>query len=214
MRPPPGPCRPQDDSPPRLPPPLRFSRQQRPPRLHAEWTSATIARTQRGGRLPLAGAVVHPTVITTSRRQETAAPCMCGTHVIMPKYRHLPAAPAGGRCGALPGTRAPEGPPHPRFAPVIGRVACALLLALTLASSLAAWLPNAQAGEPVRLQLHWQPQAQFAGYYVALEKGFYEAHGLDVCILPGGNGHTPAGAARPGHGRRGHKPPFHGSPAA
>ncbi len=32
----------------------------------------------------------------------------------------------------------------------------------------------------------WLPQAQFAGYYVALEKGFYEKCGLDVNILRGG----------------------------
>ena len=38
----------------------------------------------------------------------------------------------------------------------------------------------------VTLQLQWVTQAQFAGYYVALEKGFYEDEGLDVTILPGG----------------------------
>jgi NitT/TauT family transport system substrate-binding protein len=32
----------------------------------------------------------------------------------------------------------------------------------------------------------WQPQAQFAGYYVAYEKGFYWQRGLDVRILRGG----------------------------
>lgn len=36
------------------------------------------------------------------------------------------------------------------------------------------------------LQLKWVTQAQFAGYYVALDKGFYEEEGLDVTILPGG----------------------------
>ncbi len=36
------------------------------------------------------------------------------------------------------------------------------------------------------LQLNWIPQAQFAGYYIALEKGFYEDEGLDVSIIPGG----------------------------
>jgi NitT/TauT family transport system substrate-binding protein len=36
------------------------------------------------------------------------------------------------------------------------------------------------------LQLQWVTQAQFAGYYVALDKGFYEAEGLDVTILAGG----------------------------
>lgn len=32
----------------------------------------------------------------------------------------------------------------------------------------------------------WSPQAQFAGYYVALEKGFYRKHGIDMTILRGG----------------------------
>jgi NitT/TauT family transport system substrate-binding protein len=34
--------------------------------------------------------------------------------------------------------------------------------------------------------LKWVPQAQFAGYYVAQEKGFYKEEGLDVTIKPGG----------------------------
>ncbi|MEN8190847.1 MAG: ABC transporter substrate-binding protein [Thermodesulfobacteriota bacterium] len=36
------------------------------------------------------------------------------------------------------------------------------------------------------LILQWSPQAQFAGYFVAEEKGFYRARGLDLTILPGG----------------------------
>ena len=44
---------------------------------------------------------------------------------------------------------------------------------------------SAQADE-VRLQLQWVTQAQFAGYYVALENGYYDDEGLDVTILPGG----------------------------
>ncbi|WP_058486531.1 ABC transporter substrate-binding protein [Defluviitalea phaphyphila] len=38
----------------------------------------------------------------------------------------------------------------------------------------------------VKLQLKWLPQAQFMGYYVALDKGYYEEVGLDVEIIPGG----------------------------
>ncbi|MFD0869507.1 ABC transporter substrate-binding protein [Paenibacillus residui] len=38
----------------------------------------------------------------------------------------------------------------------------------------------------VKLQLKWLPQTQFAGYFVALEKGYYREEGLDVEILPGG----------------------------
>lgn len=40
--------------------------------------------------------------------------------------------------------------------------------------------------EEVKLQLQWVTQAQFAGYYVALDKGFYDEEGLDVTIMPGG----------------------------
>ncbi len=44
----------------------------------------------------------------------------------------------------------------------------------------------AQAADEVTLQLKWVTQAQFAGYYVALEKGFYEEEDLDVTIKAGG----------------------------
>ncbi|MCW2813630.1 MAG: transporter substrate-binding protein [Nocardioides sp.] len=39
---------------------------------------------------------------------------------------------------------------------------------------------------PVTLQLQWVPQAQFAGYYAAIDQGFYEEEGLDVTIQEGG----------------------------
>lgn len=42
------------------------------------------------------------------------------------------------------------------------------------------------------LALHWLPQAQFTGYYMAREKGFYSDEGLDVTILPGGPDLVPA----------------------
>ena len=42
------------------------------------------------------------------------------------------------------------------------------------------------ADDKVTLQLKWVTQAQFAGYYVAKDKGFYKDDGLDVTIKPGG----------------------------
>lgn len=42
------------------------------------------------------------------------------------------------------------------------------------------------SAKPVTLILQWMPQAQFAGYYVALDKGIYREHGLDVRIIRGG----------------------------
>ncbi|MEO5986674.1 MAG: ABC transporter substrate-binding protein [Candidatus Limnocylindria bacterium] len=38
----------------------------------------------------------------------------------------------------------------------------------------------------VQLQLQWAPQAQFAGYFAAVEQGYYEDENLDVEILDGG----------------------------
>lgn len=45
---------------------------------------------------------------------------------------------------------------------------------------------QAHAADALTLQLKWVTQAQFAGYYVAKEKGFYEEENLDVTIKPGG----------------------------
>lgn len=56
-------------------------------------------------------------------------------------------------------------------------------LGLTAALGLAA---GAAMAEDVTLQLKWVTQAQFAGYYVALENGYYEDEGLNVTIRPGG----------------------------
>ena len=60
-----------------------------------------------------------------------------------------------------------------------------------IAAAIAAGLGGTSAiadghANSVSLQLQWVTQAQFAGYYVALDKGFYEAEGLDVTILAGG----------------------------
>lgn len=41
----------------------------------------------------------------------------------------------------------------------------------------------APALEPVTLQLKWRHQFQFAGYYAALEKGYYREAGLDVKLI-------------------------------
>jgi NitT/TauT family transport system substrate-binding protein len=44
----------------------------------------------------------------------------------------------------------------------------------------------AWAADDVTLQLKWVTQAQFAGYYVALDQGFYDEEDLNVKILAGG----------------------------
>ena len=69
--------------------------------------------------------------------------------------------------------------------------ACAMPQAAAPAGDSAAATPAAgeeQASAeliPVRLQLQWVTQSQFAGYYAALAQGFYAEEGLDVTILEG-----------------------------
>ena len=50
----------------------------------------------------------------------------------------------------------------------------------------------ASHAKKVTLQLKWVTQAQFAGYYVAKDKGFYKEEGLEVEIKPGGPDIAPA----------------------
>ena len=64
----------------------------------------------------------------------------------------------------------------------------ALALAATTAASVAAQDDEAEAAETVAvsIRLPWFPGSQFAGSYVAQEKGFFAEEGLEVTINPGG----------------------------
>ncbi len=62
---------------------------------------------------------------------------------------------------------------------IVGAITCLLISVTTVTAE-------------TRLVTHWYPQAQFAGYYVALEKGFYKDRGVDLKILSGGAEHVPA----------------------
>lgn len=70
----------------------------------------------------------------------------------------------------------------------LGRLAAAALLLLGALLGGAGLSVRAQEAGLTKITLipQWHPQAQFAGYYVAQEKGFYRQHGLEVKILPGG----------------------------
>jgi NitT/TauT family transport system substrate-binding protein len=69
----------------------------------------------------------------------------------------------------------------------------AMIVALFIACAVA--LPPDAAAEPplksASLMPMWSPQAQFAGYYVALDKGIYARHGIDLKILRAGSGCSP-----------------------
>ena len=60
------------------------------------------------------------------------------------------------------------------------------LVLTALASCMVMSSVAAQAADKLTLQLQWVTQAQFAGYYVALDKGYYSDENLDVTIKPGG----------------------------
>jgi len=60
-----------------------------------------------------------------------------------------------------------------RFWPLIKTIVGSITVMMCLV-----WAGSAQAGEPFKLQLRWYDQAQFMGYYMALNKGYYEAEGL------------------------------------
>ncbi len=70
-------------------------------------------------------------------------------------------------------------------------LAAAVLVSGITGTALVAGARSQTALRPVTLILQWMPQSQFAGYYMALEKGFYRDHGLDVTILRGGPDRDP-----------------------
>lgn len=86
-------------------------------------------------------------------------------------------------------------------AAVAAGLAAGLLLAACASSSQDGAGEPAAAAEgltPVRLQLQWLTQAQFAGYYAAQEQGYYADEGLDVQILPSGGDIVPQDALAQG----------------
>jgi len=71
-------------------------------------------------------------------------------------------------------------------------------IVLCAAIFLSFFVPEAARGatpssipQKVTLITPWLPQAQFAGFYAAMEKGIYKKHGLDVVILHGGPSRSP-----------------------
>jgi len=66
---------------------------------------------------------------------------------------------------------------------VVALAVAALLLVAVACSS----TPGASAAlTPVKFQLQWVAQSQFAGYYAAIDQGYYKDVGLDVSLLLGG----------------------------
>ena len=73
---------------------------------------------------------------------------------------------------------------------LLGVAAAAATVALALGGCTTTTTDDSGTGDgkltPVTLQLQWFAQAQFSGYYAALDQGYFEEEGLDVTILEGG----------------------------
>ncbi|MDQ0893811.1 ABC transporter substrate-binding protein [Agromyces ramosus] len=81
----------------------------------------------------------------------------------------------------------------------IGGLALATALALTACSGSGGGTGETDGGgegdlTPVKLQLQWLPQGQFAGYFAAQELGYFEEEGLEVEIIPSGGDIVPQDA--------------------
>jgi len=70
------------------------------------------------------------------------------------------------------------------------KVLC-LVVSLILLSHIASAFSPAEPLTKVSLVPQWIPQAQFAGYMMALEKGFYKDAGLDLTLIRGGPDNLP-----------------------
>lgn len=79
----------------------------------------------------------------------------------------------------------------------ISAIGLAAALALSACSAPAESPEGSTGGDeltPVKLQLQWLPQGQFAGYFAAQEQGYFEEAGLEVEIIPSGGDIVPQDA--------------------
>ena len=74
---------------------------------------------------------------------------------------------------------------------MVTRLSVCWSVCFLLAWSTPAIAAPTQPADVVNLQLRWHHQFQFAGYYAAVEKGFYEEEGLQVKLHPGDPEHQP-----------------------
>jgi ABC-type nitrate/sulfonate/bicarbonate transport system substrate-binding protein len=64
-------------------------------------------------------------------------------------------------------------------------------------------MPVCVYAEPIDLQLRWHHQFQFAGYYAAVQQGYYKKVGLDVVIHNGTPEKIPVNEVLQGHAQYG-----------
>jgi diguanylate cyclase (GGDEF)-like protein len=70
-------------------------------------------------------------------------------------------------------------------------VVLSIIICLVVTPTVSANDRSSGVATPVRLQLKWRHQFQFAGFYAALEKGYYREAGFAVTLIPGTPGTDP-----------------------
>ncbi len=94
--------------------------------------------------------------------------------------------------------------PHSRLRRLLPGIASLLTATATFfLLCLSSGVDAAARLEPITLQLKWQHQFQFAGYYAAQAQGYYRDAGLDVTILEAEPGKDPVAAVISGHAQYG-----------
>lgn len=73
-----------------------------------------------------------------------------------------------------------------RWAAALSAVALATLAACGNSTAAPAADPSTPARTPLTMQASWINDAEFSGYFTAIDKGYYADHGVDLTYLPGG----------------------------
>jgi NitT/TauT family transport system substrate-binding protein len=76
----------------------------------------------------------------------------------------------------------------PGFAGYVACVATALVLVICSCKEKSAGDAPAASAAKITLQLNWQPEPEFGGFYAAQQNGDFKKHGLDVNVVPGNAG--------------------------
>jgi NitT/TauT family transport system substrate-binding protein len=122
--------------------------------------------------------------MTTEATTEATAEATQAAEVTAEATKEVAAAPTTVPTTAATATEKPTTAPTATVKPTLEPTAVPAE-ATSEATAEATQAPEAGGLIPVRLQLQWVAQSQFAGYYAAVDQGFYKDEGLDVTILEG-----------------------------
>src|ERR1700748_1256182 len=92
--------------------------------------------------------------------------------------------------------------------------AAAVLLTIVLIAGLSPGVAFAQSAEKLTIRFTWKLKGEYAPLYVALEKGYYKAEGLDVQLAEGNGAQNVLKAVAAGNEKFGYGPEVAAAEAA